>query len=137
VSFQFGGSVTASIAAGAINDMFGNPNAAFSGSYTVLGCPPAQYVIIPGTDPIVPGTQDIGNHCDDCATTVALPFPVRLYGQTYTSVDLVSNGFINFVSPNTSFTPACLPVSGFDFTIFPLWHDCRTDVGLSGCSTFT
>jgi hypothetical protein len=137
VHFNFGGSATMSIAAGAITDSFGNPNAAFSGNYAVLGCPPAEYVITPGTDPIVPGTQDLGNHCDDCATTVALPFPVQLYNQIYTSIEVVSNGFINFVSPNTSFSPACLPVSGFDFTIFPLWHDWRTDVGLSGCSTFS
>jgi hypothetical protein len=33
----FGGSLTADIAAGAITDQFGNPNAAFSGSYTVKG----------------------------------------------------------------------------------------------------
>src|SRR5438552_560268 len=33
--FSFGGSVTASIAAGAITDAFGNPNAAFTGGYTV------------------------------------------------------------------------------------------------------
>jgi hypothetical protein len=137
VTFQFGGSVTASIAAGAITSGGCNPNAAFSGNYTVLGCPPNQYIITPGTDPIVPGTTDTGNHCDDCATTVALPFPFQLYGNTYTSVGVVSNGFLNFVSPNNTFVTACLPTTGFDYTIFPLWHDWRTDVGLSGCSTFT
>ena len=137
LNIQFGGSMTASIAAGAITDQFGNPNAAFSGNYTVEGCPPPQYIIIPGTDTIVPGTADTGNHCDDCATTVALPFPLQLFGQTYNSVGVVSNGFINFVTPNTSFSPVCLPAAtGFDYTIFPLWHDWRTDVGLPGCSTF-
>ena len=25
---------------------------------------------------LILGTVDIGNHCDDCATTIALPFPV-------------------------------------------------------------
>src|SRR5207247_5696034 len=34
---NFGGSLTASIAAGAITDAFGNPGAAFSGNYTVEG----------------------------------------------------------------------------------------------------
>jgi hypothetical protein len=136
LNIQFGGSMTVSIAAGAITDSFGNPNAAFSGNYTVLGCPPPQYIITPGTDTIVPGTADTGNHCDDCATTVALPFPLQYFGQTYNSVGVVSNGFINFVSPNTSFSPVCLPATGFDYTIFPLWHDWRTDVGLPGCSTF-
>jgi hypothetical protein len=61
---------------------------------------------------------------------------LQLFGQTYNSVGVVSNGFINFVSPNTSFSPVCLPATGFDYTIFPLWHDWRTDVGLPGCSTF-
>jgi hypothetical protein len=42
---NFGGSLTASIAAGAITDPFGNPNAAFSGNYTVEGtvCSPAEW----------------------------------------------------------------------------------------------
>jgi dockerin type I repeat protein len=136
LNIQFGGSMTASIAAGAITDQFGNPSAAFSGNYTVEGCPPPQYIIIPGTGTIVPGTADTGNHCDDCATTVALPFPLQYFGQTYNSVGVVSNGFINFVTPNSTYVTACLPATGFDYTIFPLWHDWRTDVGLPGCSTF-
>src|SRR5213080_1864088 len=63
--FTFGGSVTASIGAGAITAEGCNVNAAFTGDYTVQGCPPQQYVITPGTDPIVPGTTDTGNHIDD------------------------------------------------------------------------
>src|SRR5205807_7151375 len=41
--FNFGGSVTASIAAGAITAEGCNGNAAFSGNYTVLGCPPQNH----------------------------------------------------------------------------------------------
>jgi hypothetical protein len=137
LTIQFGGSMTASIAAGAVTAGGCNPNAAFSGNYTALGCPPPQYIITPGTDAIVPGTADTGNHCDDCATAVALPFPFQLYGNTYNSVGVVSNGFLNFVSANTTFATACLPATGFDYTIFPLWHDWRTDAGLPGCSAFT
>jgi len=40
LNIQFGGSLTAHIAAGAITDQNGNPNADFSGSYTVEGIPP-------------------------------------------------------------------------------------------------
>src|SRR4029077_8879295 len=40
LNIAFGGSLTAHIAAGAITDTFGNPNAAFSGNHTVAGCPP-------------------------------------------------------------------------------------------------
>src|SRR5262252_11055694 len=87
---------------------------------TPTPCPGDQYTITPGTDAIVAGTTDSGNHCDDCATTVAIPFPFSLYGTTYNSLQVVSNGFIDFVTPNTSFSPVCLPASGFDFTIFPM-----------------
>jgi N-acetylneuraminic acid mutarotase len=41
LNIPFGGSLTAHIAAGAITDTFGNPNADFSGNYTVGGCPPS------------------------------------------------------------------------------------------------
>src|SRR5205814_3791742 len=66
------GALTASISAGSITDGFGNPNAAFSGNYTVGGCFPNVYVITPGANPIVAGTTDIGSHCDDCDTVVTL-----------------------------------------------------------------
>ncbi len=143
LSMSFGGALTASIAAGAITDQFGNPGQAFSGNYTVDGCPPSQYVITPGTDPIVPGTTDTGNHCDDCDTSVALPFSFNLYDQTYNSVNVDSNGRLDFVTPNEpgGYVTSCLPappnIGPYDYTIFGLWHDLRTDVGLSGCSTWT
>ncbi len=38
--FNSGGNVTASIAVGAITDSFGNPNAAFTGNYTVAAATP-------------------------------------------------------------------------------------------------
>jgi hypothetical protein len=136
--FNFGGSFTASIAAGAVTDAFGNTGAAFSGNYAVEGCPPPQYAITQGTDPIVPGTMDTGNHCDDCDTPVPLPFSFQLYDQTYNSVNVSSNGRLDFVTPNEpGYTTSCLPASGnFDYTIFPLWNDQRTDSNLSGCSSF-
>ena len=66
VHFNFGGSVTASIGAGSITAHTCNGNAAFSGNYTVQGCPPADhYTISQIGGSIVPGTTDIGNHGDD------------------------------------------------------------------------
>ena len=143
LNIPFGGSLTANIAAGAITAQGCIPNAAFSGSYTVLGCPPSQYVITPGTDTIVPGTTDAGNHCDDCDTMISLPFSFTLYDQTYNAVSVDSNGRLDFVCQNdpVGYSPTCLPatpnICSFDFTIFPFWTDLRTDVGLSGCSTWT
>ncbi len=67
---------------------------------TATPCAPdADYSFRRYTDvTLVPGTTDTGNHCDDCNTTVALPFPVRFYGQSYSSANLGSNGNIQFVS---------------------------------------
>jgi hypothetical protein len=142
LQIAFGGSLTAHIAAGAITDTFGNPNTDFSGNYTVAGCPPSQYVITDGADTIVPGDTDTGNHGDDVDTVVALPFPFQLYDQTFNSVNVSSNGRIDFVVANEpgGFVTACLPappnVGPYDFTIFPVWEDMRTDFGLSGCANF-
>jgi hypothetical protein len=142
LNITFGGPLTAHIAAGAITDQFGNPNADFSGDYTVEGCPPGQYTITPGADTIVPGTTDIGNHCDDCDTAVSLPFPFQLYDQTYTSVNVSSNGRLDFVVPNepggniTSCLPAPPNVGPYDYTLFGAWQNMRTVLGLSGCSNF-
>ena len=47
--------MTASIGAGSITANGCNVNAAFTGNYTVEGCPPQQYVFTDGTDTIVPG----------------------------------------------------------------------------------
>jgi hypothetical protein len=41
LTIPFGGNLTTHIAAGAITDTFGNPNADFSGNYSVSGCPPS------------------------------------------------------------------------------------------------
>ena len=142
LNINFGGTLTANIAAAAITDPFGNPNGAFSGNYNVAGCPPAQYVIAGGVDPIVPGTADTGSHGDDTDTLVTLPFPFTLYGTSYNSVRVSSNGRLDFVVANESggYVTACLPpppnIGPYDNTIFPLWEDLRTDAALSGCSGF-
>jgi len=142
LTIQFGGSLTAQIAAGAITDLDGNPNAAFSGNYNVSGCPPSQYTITDGTDTIVPGDTDIGSHCDDCDTVVSLPFAFTLYDQTFTSVNVSSNGRLDFVTANEpgGFITNCLPappnIGPYDYTVFPVWEDMRTDIGLTGCASF-
>ena len=44
-----------------------------------------NYAIATATGTIVAGTADSGNHCDDCNTQITLPFPFRLYDQTFSS----------------------------------------------------
>ena len=98
---NFGGSVTASIGAGAITANGCNGNAAFSGNYTVDGCPPQDHYDIEQIGgSIVPGTMDTGNHGDDCTTTIALPFSYTLYDQTFTAANVDSNGTLQFGSPS-------------------------------------
>ena len=71
----------------------------------------------------MPGTTDIGNHGDDMVTTVALPFSYSLYDQTFTSVNLSSNGNAQFTTTDTAFTNQCLPWLTHNYTIYPYWDD--------------
>ncbi|MGO9611278.1 MAG: LamG-like jellyroll fold domain-containing protein [Verrucomicrobiia bacterium] len=83
---------------------------------------------------IVPGVTDTGNHCDDCCTTIGLPFAYPLYGLTYTNVTLSSNGNLQFTGSNDTPKNVCVPAYGFDQSIFPLWQDLRTDGTVNGAS---
>ena len=71
----------------------------------------------------MPGTTDIGNHGDDTVTTVALPFPYTLYDQSFTSINLSSNGNAQFTTTDTTFTNQCLPWLTHNYTIYPYWDD--------------
>ncbi len=82
-----------------------------------------QYTINQIGGSIVPGTVDIGAHCDDCVTTVALPFSYTLYDQTFTAVNLSSNGNAQFVTTDAAFSNVCLPWLDHNYTIFPYWDD--------------
>ena len=88
---------------------------------------------------IVPGTDDTSNHCDDCATAISLPFNVTLYGQTFTSVAVSSNGSVDLTAPiGTPYTHGCLtlPDSQWGIAILAYQGDQRTDAGLSGCTAW-
>jgi hypothetical protein len=141
---QFGRSLTASVAAGAITNQFGDPNHASSGNDTVQGCP-NQYVITQGTDRIVPANTNIGNDCDECDTFIPLPFNFQLYGTTYTGVNVSSNGRLDFVNANEpgGFITTCLPsppnyFTGlpYDNTIFAVWQHQLTLATAPGCASF-
>lgn len=82
---------------------------------------------------IAPGVIDIGNHCDDCMTTVALPFPVTLYGVPYTSANVSSNGNIQFTTNDANYNNDCLPqVGSLGVAIAPHWDDLMTDAAGDG-----
>ena len=87
----------------------------------------AGYAITQIGASIVPGTSDIGNHCDDCSTSVALPFSYTLYDQSFTTVNLSSNGTASFNNGAAPFTNECLPSTSFPtYTIFAYWDDLYT-----------
>jgi hypothetical protein len=64
-----------------------------------------------------------------------LPFAYDLYDQTFTSVDVSSNGNLQFGSSDTEFQNGCLPDGTFTDAIMPYWDDLRTD--LPGGGVFT
>jgi hypothetical protein len=82
-----------------------------------------QYTIAQIGGSIVPGTTDTGNHGDDTVVTIALPFSYTLYDQTFTSINLSSNGNAQFTTTDTTFTNVCLPWAAHNYTIFPYWDD--------------
>src|SRR5437667_6205433 len=100
-----------------------SPSPTFTPTPTPTPIPCAGLTIIQIGGSIVPGTTDTGNHCDDCVTTISLPFSFTLYDQTFTSVNLSSNGNAQFVTTDTAFTNVCLPWTTHNYTIFPYWDD--------------
>ena len=84
---------------------------------------------------IVAGTVDTGNHCDDCATSVNLPFAYQLYNQVFTTASVTSNGQWDFQTADSAFSNTCLPDTAASYAIFPHWDHLRTDTG-TGCSSY-
>jgi len=109
------------------------------------------YTTATTTGTITAGGTDVGNHCDDCATQINLPFPVSVYGNPPISVASVgSDGDIHFVTApyNKLFWwMGCVPVdpgSGQDpflNTLFPNYADLWTDANplqtCTDCGIFT
>ena len=86
----------------------------------------SNYVVATATGTIVAGTTDTGNHCDDCLTTITLPFSYQLYDQTYTQAQVSSNGQLDFGTGDAAFSNTCLPDTVADYAIFPHWDDLYT-----------
>ena len=73
---------------------------------------------------LVPGTTLLaGTSCDDCSVPLALPFPYTFYGQVFNSVNVISNGSLQFTSSDTSFTNTCEPVATQNNVIHVYWDD--------------
>jgi len=104
-------------------------------SYTVW---PQCYIPTTSTgNSIVATTTDIGNHCDDCETSIILPFSVSIFGTSYSSLNVSSNGYIRFAGSvlTSPFTNVCFPTVSATGLIAPLWDDLRTDAAGQGIFT--
>ena len=90
---------------------------------------------------IVAGTADTSNHCDDCSTSIPLPFTYTLYDQSFTGASVTSNGQLDFQTADTAYTNSCFPDAAASYAIFPHWDDMRTDAQpncpAGGCGVFT
>ncbi len=61
---------------------------------------------------------------DDDGATVALPFAFTFYGNTFNSINVVSNGFAQFTGTSTAFSNGTIPSVGTpNNAIYPLWDD--------------
>src|SRR5205823_9850045 len=105
-----------------------SPTRTFTPTPTATLCGGGQYSITQGTATIVPGTTDTGNHCDDCATNIAIPFAYRLYDLDFGAVNVSSNGSLQFNSDNSRGDNGCLPVGDFSYAILAHWDNLRTDL---------
>ncbi|MFE2986610.1 S8 family serine peptidase [Streptomyces sp. NPDC059262] len=87
-------------------------------------CAPAAYSWIKGTTKVtLSGDED--------AAKVTLPFPVKHYGVSYTSVSVTTDGLVNFLSPRVGdYSNTTLPTTGYNSAkgfIAPLWDDLTLD----------
>lgn len=72
---------------------------------------------------MVSGDTNIGISCDDCTQSVNLPFNVTFYGVSYNTVNVSSNGNLQFNTSSTSFSNGSIPTATFGATMLPFWDD--------------
>ena len=65
---------------------------------------------------------------DDSFTSVSLPFGFSLYGTTYNTAYVCTNGYVNFLTGNCIFTNSSIPSTGApNAAIYPYWDDLFID----------
>jgi hypothetical protein len=95
-----------------------------------------NYRVTVSNRPIVTGTLDIGNSCNNCFTQITLPFTYTFYGQNFTTARVESNGQLAFGIEEDSFTGGCIVESEASYTFFPHWDDLYTTFNLYGCGSY-
>ena len=70
-----------------------------------------------------------GWHADDRSWNYVLPFGFPYYGSTCASVNICSNGFLDFAGMSSNFFNSTEELS-YNVRIAPLWDDLRTDINV-------
>ncbi|MFE6037824.1 S8 family serine peptidase [Streptomyces sp. NPDC056452] len=83
----------------------------------------------PGTYSWIKGADKVALSGDEDAKNIALPFPVKLYGVSYSSAAVTTNGMINFLAPRVGdYTNTALPSTAKpDGVVAPFWDDLTLD----------
>ena len=72
----------------------------------------------------VPGTTQLALTGDDATAAVNLPFAVALYGKTYRSGYVSTNGVFGFGAVSTSYSNGTLPSTAApNLALYPFWDD--------------
>lgn len=70
-----------------------------------------------------PTLTDWHPNSDDGWTRIPLPFRLPLYGDTLDSVNVCTNGFLEFPVTSTSYANQMLPAYSFPYLVAPFWDD--------------
>ncbi|MGA9115305.1 MAG: hypothetical protein WB626_00855 [Bacteroidota bacterium] len=100
------------------------------------GGPAFQWTDITGVGTPIPSTSWTGSD-DDGRVTLPLPFPFTFYGNTYSSMKLVTNGWMSFdvASTLTSYSNGAIPSTGTSSpnnALYAWWDDLDLDPTLGG-----
>ncbi len=106
-----------------------------TGSASTVTFAAPTYTFQTGAAAIVVGATDSGSHCDDCVTGVTLPFSYNFHGVGYTTVNVGSNGNVQFTGNSTFALNGPLPDFHFTNTILAMQNDLRTDQAGGGIYT--
>jgi glucose/arabinose dehydrogenase len=87
------------------------------------------YTCADGTRAFIDGDTPLTLTGDDAVTQLTLPFPVKLYGQTYLSAWVDTNGKVSFVNPGAANADhTTLPTTAApNATAYPFWSDLVVD----------
>jgi hypothetical protein len=112
-----------------------SPGQMFGFTGTPAGDCVSSYTLALSGSTFMPAATDIGNDCDNCSTTITLPFPVTLYDQTFTTASAGSNGQLTFGTLFNNSGITCWPSTQGTYVLAPYWADQSTTC--ADCGIFT